>query len=63
VRISLFEIIIISVLALLVVGFISNANERDRLITQCLNDGRKEYECKSMYRENSSTMVPVFIHR
>jgi hypothetical protein len=33
-----------------------------RLKAQCLADGRKEYECESMLRHNTTT-VPVFISR
>ena len=37
----------------------------DRLMAQCLGDGRKEYECVSMLKHNSSntTVMPVYIPR
>lgn len=33
--------------------------ERHRLIEQCRNDGKKEYECKAMFKAPSSQYVPM----
>lgn len=33
--------------------------ERERLVSQCLADGRREYECRSMMRGPDTTVVPM----
>lgn len=44
---------------------VHSANKEEaRLMTQCLADGRKEYECVSMLRSNTNvTPVPIIINR
>lgn len=34
-------------------------SENDRLLVQCMDDGKKEYECVSMLRRNRDTVVPI----
>jgi len=36
--------------------------EKARLIQQCIDDGKKEYECRSLFHQNIQ-VVPVFIPR
>jgi len=36
------------------------ANER-RLMDQCLADGKKEYECRSILNSGSTTYIPIVI--
>lgn len=40
-----------------------NEDERDRkrLIQQCLDDGKKEYECVSMLSKKRSSVTPVAV--
>ena len=35
------------------------ADERGRLIAQCMADGKKEYECKAMFRPQESQVIPM----
>lgn len=56
------------VIGLVLIAFIAVyylEQDRQRLISQCIEDGRKEYECKAMFRSNSNSTVynPVFIPR
>lgn len=37
---------------------IHDSNNRDRLMQQCMADGKKEYECVSLLKQDT---VPVFI--
>lgn len=39
---------------------VDNAND-NRLMAQCMADGKREYECVSLLRKPASQMVPVFI--
>lgn len=42
----------------------SERRELTRLIAQCLADGRKEYECRSMFRTtHSTTVIPIVTGR
>jgi hypothetical protein len=45
---------------LLLVALIAAGRDRERLVQQCMADGRKEYECRAMFRENT-TYVPMVI--
>lgn len=37
------------------------AVEHQRLMRQCVADGRKEYECLSMLKRNETAYVPIII--
>lgn len=32
----------------------------ERLIEQCIKDGKKEYECESVVRRPSNSYIPIF---
>jgi hypothetical protein len=58
------EWIIIGVVAMLVTGVFviesRSANEHERLMQQCLEDGKKEYECAALLkRDRSSTTIVI----
>jgi hypothetical protein len=53
-------IIVISVLLLVVIFFA--AKEDSRLIDQCLKDGKKEYECRAMLKNNCSSYPVIIYH-
>lgn len=54
---------IVCILVLYWFVYRAEKKEFDRLIQQCLEDGRKEYECQAMLKRNSSdtSYVPVII--
>ena len=54
--------IIITALALTGVLIVAGTKEKDRLIMQCMDDGRKEYECRAMLRDDSPTVVPMPVY-
>jgi len=54
--------IIITALALMGVLVVANGKENDRLIMQCMDDGRKEYECRAMLRDQSPTVIPIPVY-
>ena len=54
--------IIITALALMGVLVVANVKENDRLIMQCMDDGRKEYECRAMLRDQSPTVIPMPVY-
>jgi len=54
--------IIITALALMGVLIVANGKENDRLIMQCMDDGRKEYECRAMLRDQSPTVIPIPVY-
>lgn len=39
----------------------AEAAERERLIEQCMDDGKKEYECRAMYDRQRAASVPIII--
>lgn len=34
-------------------------SEHNRLIKQCMDDGKKEYECKALLRKPQSNVIPM----
>lgn len=54
--------IVLGLLTLIIVGLIAVSREDDRLMKQCMQD-HKEYECRDMLKDRSSTtaIVPVFV--
>ncbi len=42
---------------------VKGLEEENRLIEQCMMDGKKEYECKALFRNGnkSSTVMPVYV--
>ncbi len=44
-----FSIVVFLVLVL-IVSVMFGGNERNRLMYQCLDDGKKEYECRALLR-------------
>jgi len=58
--------IIAMVAIALVLGLIwaiaDSSRDSDRLMAQCMADGKKEYECVAMLRNNSSTIIPMPIY-
>lgn len=47
------------VFALLCLSVKFGGDEHKRLMAQCMASGRQEFECVSMLRQNSSTVVPM----
>lgn len=52
-------IFVIGLITLLVLGIKAGVAEDNRLIAQCMADGKKEYECKAMFKRNETTVVPM----
>lgn len=52
-------------LFMMFVAISHDIKEERRLLGQCMADGRKEYECRSMLQKPQTTVVPmpVVIHR
>lgn len=46
----------------LVFAIIAGSMDAERLIKQCMADGKKEYECRAMFRDNTQH-APVYIYR
>ena len=56
----LFFALVALLLALILVLpflFIIKDNEKDRLLKQCMEDGKKEYECVSLLRRQHQNMT------
>jgi len=47
---TIIIMIIITVMGLAVIGAVNKTSDRNKMIGQCMADGRKEYECHSMMR-------------
>lgn len=59
-----FLLSIIIFLGILFVAFYCEDEKRQRLVNQCMADGRKEYECESMFRTTHSTSyIPIVVPR
>lgn len=56
---------VLSVLVgLMIIAACHDCNEKERLVKQCMDDGKKEYECKAMFHtKNSTTVIPVYTGR
>jgi hypothetical protein len=48
--ITIIEWFIIAAIALIITAAFASASSRSRLVQQCMEDGRKEYECEAMLR-------------
>lgn len=48
-------------LGVLIWGISVDVANDNRLMAQCMADGKREYECVSLLRKPASQMVPVFI--
>lgn len=63
--IGLGEVFVITILAAIVVlfgaGMVSAINSDSRLMSECIADGKKEYECRSMLRGGQTRVMPVVI--
>lgn len=59
--ISAFWLFITIGLSVCAVGAYFSEKDADRLVKQCIDDGRREYECVALLRSHSSgsTMVPM----
>jgi hypothetical protein len=49
-------VLVIACFALLVVAAIDDGERRERLMHECLADGKKEYECEAMLKQD---VVPM----
>lgn len=67
---TLAESIFFPSLGIFILGFIvlifwagcESGKEKQRLVSQCMADGRKEYECRAMFKDNNNTTyVPMVI--
>lgn len=47
-------VVMIVLVVLVVMACCEDLRERERLTNQCLLDGHKEYECKSMLKSNDT---------
>ena len=57
----LWKLLILSLGVICIMAFIAifhHSAERDRLVKQCMEDDKKEYECKAMFRDDT-TYVPM----
>ena len=41
------------------IAFKNDADKKARLMAQCMEDGKKEYECESMLAKPRSSVVPI----
>jgi len=58
------KVLVAVITLVLVASFVvekSAVDERARLVAQCMDDGKKEYECRSMFKSSDSTYVPIII--
>lgn len=61
-----WEVVLIIGLVLLFVGIVIVADrqgdkEYQAFMTECMNDGKKHYECKALWRAGEPDYVPVYI--
>jgi divalent metal cation (Fe/Co/Zn/Cd) transporter len=47
---TIISTIVITVVVLVIIGSVNSISDRNKMIDQCMADGRKEYECHSMMR-------------
>lgn len=63
---GLLVVFIVAAMGLVIITAIDDSHETDRLMKQCLADGRKEYECHGMLdHKNRYTpmMIPIPVGR
>lgn len=46
---------------LLLVAIVLGEKEADRLMKQCMEDGKKEYECRALIKQGDTTYIPIVI--
>lgn len=51
--------ITVGLIALAAAASIVSGSNTARLVKQCIEDGHKEYECRAMLRQPSTSVVPV----
>ena len=51
--------LIVSFIVLIGMVVVYDSDHKERLMQQCMEDGKKEYECESMLRKPQSNIVPM----
>lgn len=52
---AVITVLVAIAVAFLVCVAVSSGRNHDRLLAQCLADGRKEYECEALLRSNDNS--------
>lgn len=53
--------ICIALIALAVVAMFADVSYKQKLMDQCMADGKKEYECRALIKQGDTTYIPIVI--
>lgn len=56
-----FGWVVAGLIVVMVIAIFAEGSYKQRLMEQCMADGKKEYECRALIKQGDTTYIPIVI--